>query len=174
MIDFGDALRTARHAAGLTQTALAARSGVARPNVVAYETGRREPLFHNAVALLDATGARVRVDAAVSWSWSEGLRPYAVPSRLWRLDPEIALRRLELGPHLWWSGSPRSFHLLQRDERLRAYEIVLREGSPEDIETTVDGLLLCDAWPELVLPRALRAAWEHLVPPAARARPVAA
>jgi len=32
--------------------------------------------------------------------------------------------------------------------RLRAYELVLRDGAPADIESIVDGVLLCDAWPE--------------------------
>lgn len=32
-----------RRAAGLTQDQLAARSGVAQPNIAAYETGRRKP-----------------------------------------------------------------------------------------------------------------------------------
>ena len=35
--------------------------------------------------------------------------------------------------------------------RPRAYEIVLREGTPSD-EGVVDGVLLCEAWPDLVLP----------------------
>ena len=46
---------------------------------------------------------------------------------------------------------------------MRAYEIVLREGTSIDIEGVVDGVLLCEAWPDLVLPATLRAAWEPLV-----------
>jgi len=38
-----DDLRERRLRAGLTQTALAARSGVAQPNIAAYESGRRRP-----------------------------------------------------------------------------------------------------------------------------------
>lgn len=148
----------------MTQAALAARSGIARPNVAAYESGRREPLYRNAIVLLDAAGAEVSIELPVSWSWTEGLRPYAVPSRLWRLAPEVALRPLPLGPHLWWSGPPRTFDLARRSDRLRAYEVVLREGSPGDIEATVDGVLLCEAWPDLVLPRSLRTAWSDVLP----------
>lgn len=147
----------------MTQATLAARSGIARPNVVAYENERREPLFHNAVALLEAAGATVAIEPPVSWRWSEGLRPYALPSRLWRLDPNVALRQIQMGQNLWWSGPPRTLDLSRRAERLRAYEIVLREGSPADIEGTVDGVLLCEAWPDLVLPRALRASWRDLI-----------
>lgn len=154
-----------RVAAGLTQAELGARAGVARPNVVAYEMGRREPRFDSAMALLGATGADVRVEPPVVWSWTNGLRPYAVPSRLWRLDPAVALRSFEPGPNLWWSGPSRRFDLAVRAERCRIYEIVLREGRPEDIESVVDGVLLCEAWPDLVVPRALVAAWSPLITP---------
>ncbi len=99
----------------------------------------------------------------MTWSWTDGLRPYAVPSRLWRLAPKDALRRFDADVHLWWSGPPRGFDLADRQDRLRAYEIVLREGAPADIEQIVDGVLLCEAWRDLVLPRTLRAAWGHLI-----------
>lgn len=162
---FAAALRTVRHAAGLTQAELGVRAHVARPNVAAYEAGRREPLFASAMSLLGAAGAALVVEPPLLWSWTEGLRPYAVPSRLWRLAPETALRQFEPGPTLWWSGPPRTFDLSLRGERCRLYEIVLREGRPADIEDVVDGVLLCEAWPDLVLPRALAAAWAQLVAP---------
>ena len=152
-----------RVAAGLTQAELGARAGVARPNVVAYEAGRREPRFDSALALLDAAGASVTVEPPVLWTWTSGLRPVAVPPRLWRLDPSLALRRFEPGLHLWWSGPSRSFDLANRRDRCRVYEIVLREGRPEDIESVVDGVLLCEAWPDLVLPRSLVASWSPLI-----------
>jgi transcriptional regulator with XRE-family HTH domain len=160
---FAERLRSVRVAAGLTQAELGARAGVARPNVVAYEAGRREPRFDSAMALLDAAGADVTVEPPVAWTWTSGLRPYAVPSRLWRLDPSVALRPFEPGLHLWWSGPSRSFDLANRRDRCRIYEIVLREGRPEDIESVIDGVLLCEAWPDLVLPRALVASWASLI-----------
>lgn len=162
---FADTLRSVRHVAGLTQAELGARAGVARPNVVAYEAGRREPLFESAVGLLSAAGAEVKVEPPLVWSWTHGLRPYAVPSRLWRLAPEVALRQFEPGLALWWSGLPRTFDLSDRSERCRLYEIVLREGRPADIESVIDGVLLCEAWPDLVLPRGLAAAWAPLIVP---------
>lgn len=160
---FAEVLRSVRLAAGLTQADLGSRAGVARPNVAAYEAGRREPLFGSAVGLLDAAGAELVVEPPVVWSWTAGFRPYAVPSRLWRLAPAHALRSYEPGLHLWWSGPPRTFDLAQRHDRCRMYEIVLREGRPVDIEDVVDGVLLCEAWPDLVLPRGLGAAWVPLI-----------
>lgn len=163
MAEFARLLRCARRGAGLTQVEVARRSGVARPNIVAYEHGRREPLFGTAVALLGVVGAEVRFEPPVAWVWTAGRRPYAVPSRLWRLAPGRALGQFDPAVHLWWSGPPLVFDLSLRSDRLRAYEIVLREGTPADIGSIVDELLLCEAWPDLVLPRELRSAWEPLI-----------
>ena len=163
MITFATALRAARSTAGLTQAGLAERSGIARPNIVAYEHGRREPLFDTAMTLLDAAQARVEIEPTVEWSWTDDRRPYAIPSRLWRLPPAGCLRRFDPGPHLWWSGPPRELDLALRSDRVRAYELVLREGTPRDIEAIVDGVLLCEAWPDLTLPRPLRTAWNPLI-----------
>lgn len=161
--EFAEKLLAARVAAGLTQAALAERSGIARPNIAAYEHGRREPLFDTAIKLLDAAGAHVEVEPAIRWTWTADRRPYAVPSRLWRLAPSACLRRFDPGPHLWWSGPRRELDLAQRSDRLRAYELVLREGSPLDIEDIVDSVLLCEAWGDLALPRSLRSAWAPLI-----------
>ena len=43
------------------------------------------------------------------------------------------------------------------------YEIVLREGTPQDVLTYIDGALLVDSWNSLVLPRDLRTAWSDVV-----------
>ncbi len=163
MTAFAQLLRSTRTAAGLTQVELAKRSGIARPNVAAYERGRREPLFDTAMKLLDAADAHVEIVPAIEWSWSDDRRPYAIASRLWRLPPAVCLRRIDPGPHLWSSGPPREFDLSQRSDRIRAYELVLREGTPSDIEAIVDGVLLCEAWPDLMLPRSLRTAWAPII-----------
>lgn len=162
-MDFGATLRAKRRAAGLTQARLAGLTGIARPNVSAYEAGRREPLVGTATTLLAATGATLTVDAEPTWTWTSGLRPRPVPSTLWRLPAHLALRSFEAGIHLSWSGPPRVFDLADPTDRHRAYEVVLREGGPDDIRATVDGVLLCDAWERLVLPRDLRRAWQTVV-----------
>jgi hypothetical protein len=86
-------------------------------------------------------------------------RTIAVPSHLPRLPPAQALATVLLPLHLHWSASPRSFDLRDRAQRARVYEIVLREGGPTDILTYVDGALLAELWPDLVLPQEVRAAW---------------
>jgi len=160
---FAEVLRSARTAANLTQAELATLTGIARPNVVAYENGRREPLFTTAQALINATQTTWEIIPPIHWRWTATRRPYAIPSRLWRLPITDALRQFDAGTHLWWSGPPRTFDLADRSQRHRAYEIVLREGGPEDISNIVDGLLLCNAWPDLVLPSELKAAWQPLL-----------
>jgi len=152
-----------RTAAGLTQADLAARSGIARPNIAAFEAGRREPRWQTAARVIEATGATIDIVEPVVWTWSTDRRPYAVASHLWRLPLREAFRTFIPGPELWWSGSPPQFDLADRRDRIRAYELVLREGGPGDIRSIVDGALLVDAWPELVLPAGLRRAWQPVI-----------
>lgn len=92
----------------------------------------------------------------------------AVPSALPRLPVERALATVRLPLHLNWSQPDRRFDLRDRRDRALAYEIVLREGGPEDVLTYVDGVLLVDLWDELVLPRAIREAWADAVGDAGR------
>jgi hypothetical protein len=62
-----------------------------------------------------------------------------------------------------WSDPGRRYRLAERHDRARVYEIALREGAAIDIRSYVDGALLVDLWPELVLARDLRAAWAPLI-----------
>jgi hypothetical protein len=55
--------------------------------------------------------------------------------------------------------------MAERTDRARVYEAVLREGTADDVLAYVDGALLVDLWPELVLPRDLRAAWSPVIDP---------
>ena len=50
-----------------------------------------------------------------------------------------------------------------RRDRARVYEIVLREGEAQDLLRYIDGTLLIDLWEDLVLPAAIRTAWEPLM-----------
>jgi transcriptional regulator with XRE-family HTH domain len=163
MQELGATLKRLRATLGLSQLDVAKGSGVARPNVAAVEAGRRMPRFDTAVRLIEAAGGRLEVEEPVAWTWVEGRRPYAVATRLWRLDPSEALATVEPGLALWWSSPRRRFDMADRSDRARLYEIVLREGGPDDISAIVDGVLLCELWSELVLPRDLRASWDPVV-----------
>ena len=53
--------------------------------------------------------------------------------------------------------------LADRRNRARCYETVIREGTPDDIRTYIDGALLIDLWDDLVLPLDVRRAWQPLI-----------
>jgi hypothetical protein len=65
--------------------------------------------------------------------------------------------------HLNWSDPGRTSDLSDRGRRARVYEVVLREGTPDDIRSIIDGALLVDLWDDLVLPRAVRSAWDPVI-----------
>jgi DNA-binding XRE family transcriptional regulator len=154
-----------RRAAGLTQQEWARLAGTSRPTVSAYEHGRKSPTLETAERLVAAAGYRLVAERApVYRSVVSGRgRPVVVPSVLPRLDVSRAFATVELPLHLEWSTPGRRVDLSDRRQRARVYEVVLREGGPDDIAGYVDGALLVDLWPELVLPAFVRRAWEPVV-----------
>jgi uncharacterized protein len=54
-------LREARRESGLSQTALAARTGTSQATISAYETGAKEPSLSTLARLLAATGHSIEV-----------------------------------------------------------------------------------------------------------------
>ena len=61
-MDVAATLREARKRAGLTQAALAARTGTSQATVSAYESGRKDPSVETFSRLLSATGSRLVVE----------------------------------------------------------------------------------------------------------------
>jgi transcriptional regulator with XRE-family HTH domain len=158
-------LSTAREAAGLSKTDLAKRARTSRPTLSAYEHGRVSPTLDTVERILAATGHRLTVAPLLHWHEIEigGGRTVTVPSQLPDLPAREAVRSLDLPLHLDWSRPGRVVDLADRSQRARAYEVVLREGRPVDIESIVDGALLVDTWDALVLPKRLRMAWQPLI-----------
>jgi len=155
----------ARRYAGLSQRELAERSGTSQPTLSAYERGLKSPrldVFHR---LLNGSGYEVVLAPQVKFVTHQGSRgePYAVPDRLWRLELDKAFADVTLPSHLYWSGPSKTYRLVERRDRARVYEIVLREGGESDLLEYVDGALLIDLWDDLVLPAALRNAWAPLM-----------
>jgi transcriptional regulator with XRE-family HTH domain len=155
----------ARVRAGLSQLELARRAGTSRPTLSAYERGRKAPTADTLERLLAATGFRLDAQPIVTWRPVDGGRgrSYWIPDRLWRLPVETTFADVELPIELNWTTPGRIFRTRDRRERARLYEILLREGDPNHIEGWVDGALLVDGWNELVLPRALRQAWQPVL-----------
>jgi hypothetical protein len=133
--------------------------------VSAYEHGRKSPSLDTVDRLIAAAGyeleARPRIEF-VKVAAGRG-RVMRVPNGLPGLPVEQALRAVELPLTLNWSQPGRVFRLSDRGDRARVYELVLREGSDDDVLAYIDGALLVDLWDELVLPRAVRAAWSPLI-----------
>jgi hypothetical protein len=115
--------------------------------------------------VLLAAGHRLEVARTPEWRQipvGRG-RTASVPDELPLLPVHEALGLVELPIHLDWSRGDRTVDLADRRQRHRAYETILRDGRPDDIEAYVDGALLVDCWNELVLPRAIRSAWQPLI-----------
>jgi transcriptional regulator with XRE-family HTH domain len=158
-------LERARRLAGLSRAELARRSGASRPTLAAYAAGTKSPNLATAERIAQAAGfdldlvpRNVFREVPVGRS-----RAVCVPELLPRLPVNRALGRVCLPLHLNWSQPGREFDLSDRRQRARVYEIVLREGSSQDILQYIDGVLLADLWSELVLPAQLRRAWQPLI-----------
>ena len=157
----------ARRAAGLTQDALARLAGTSQPTLSAYERGTKSPSLTVAERIIEAAHHRLEVRPTVEFvevPGQYGLHPFWLAHQLWRLDPERAFASVLLpGPRHDWPDPRQQYHLADRTDRARAYELVLREGGPTDMLDFIDGALLVDIWRDLELPDPIRRAWEPLI-----------
>ena len=161
----GTIIARARRGSGLSQRELARRSGTSQPTLSTYEHGTKSPTLAVAERIVNSSGFDLDLVPRVEFATHAGARgePFVVPDRLWRLDTASTFATVTLPQHLHWSGPSRPYNLRNRGDRARVYEIVLREGEPADLLAYVDGALLVDLWDELVIPRAIRSAWEPLI-----------
>jgi transcriptional regulator with XRE-family HTH domain len=161
----GDLLERARTEAGLTRQELARRAGTSRPTLSAYEHGHKSPRLDTVERILDEAGFALAVERRLAFRQitTRRHRVASIPDRLSRLPLGQALARVELPLHLDWSSTNRTVDLADRRSRARCYETVIREGTPDDIRTYIDGALLVDLWNDLVLPPDIRQAWQPLI-----------
>jgi hypothetical protein len=136
-----------------------------RPTLAAYAAGTKSPTLSTAERIVRAAGFEFSLVPHPAFREAVVGRGRAVyvPVLLPRLSLDRAFARVRLPLHVNWSQPDREFDLADRRERARVYEIVLREGTADDIGQYVDGALLVDLWPDLVLPVALRREWQPLV-----------
>lgn len=104
---------------------------------------------------------RRRMDSAVSAPTARQ-RPFALPARLDELDGPSAEGRVRLPVHLDWSAG-RVYDLNDPVDRRRVYELVLREGSLDDLRHYIAVRELAEQLDELVLPEEIRTAWAELL-----------
>ena len=92
--------------------------------------------------------------------WS---RPVALPDDLGHsgLTPERGVVTLPV--NVFWSGPDRSWDLENRRQRIQVYEMVLTEGTENDVRRFIDVDELVRLWSALWLPPHVRSAWStHL------------
>jgi excisionase family DNA binding protein len=70
---------------------------------------------------------------------------------------------VELPFHLYWSDDNNRFDLSKRARLRSMYQIVLTEGSDQDIRTYINRALLIDVWDELWLSPAVHEAWDSWI-----------
>ena len=104
---------------------------------------------------------RPRLDSAVSAPTARQ-RPFALPARLDELDGPSVDGRVRLPVHLDWSAG-RVYDLTDPVDRRRVYELVLREGSLDDLRRYIAVRELTEQFDELVLPDEIRTAWVKLL-----------
>jgi len=161
----GTIIERARRGSGLSQRELARRSGTSQPTLSTYEHGTKSPTLAVAERIVNSSGYDLDLSPHITFTTHAGARgaPFVVADQLWRLGTTEALATITLPQHLHWSGPSRPYRLRDRRDRARVYEVVLREGGPDDLLTYIDGALLVDLWDDLVLPTAIRRAWEPVV-----------
>jgi hypothetical protein len=92
--------------------------------------------------------------------WS---RPVALPDDIDNPTLLKATGIVSLPLHVSWSGPARTWDLDNRGERLRVYEMVMTEGTEDDVRRFVEIDELIDLWNDLWLPPHVRRAWsDHL------------
>lgn len=163
MDSFASLLRAARAYKGLEQWRFANLLNIKTREVAKYEDGRAEPAFHHCVDLLQRAGIDIQIVVPAKWAPSEVEPTIQVPERLPALPPAAALRTFEIVKQGWIFADRRSYNLADRKQRIWAYQRVLERGNPEEIATTVDGVLLCQVWSQLELSPDVRRAWAPLV-----------
>jgi transcriptional regulator with XRE-family HTH domain len=157
-------LETARVARGLTQEAVARRSGTSQPTLSAYERGTKSPTLAVVERILHTLGYQLGLQPRVAFREvpdSRG-RTCLVPDRLWRVDPPDCFAPITVRDR---GGSRRTFDLQDRDGRAEAYAWLLQHGDQEQLFTHLDGALLVDAWPHIGprLTQKLQRHWRPLV-----------
>lgn len=164
LVDRRSLLEVARVARGLTQEAVARRSGTSQPTLSAYERGTKSPTLAVAERILHSLGFDLGLQPRVTFREVHGERggTYLVPDQLWRIDPPACFAPID---GLDAGGEPRRFNLLDRDARIEGYIWLIRRGDEAQLFKHLDAALLVDAWPA-VAPRLspeLRGLWAPLV-----------
>jgi hypothetical protein len=88
-------------------------------------------------------------------------KPVAIPEQfLTRSLGATQTDTVILPLHIWWSEPQRSFNFNDRTQLIRAYGLILAEGTKADVLHFIDPEILLSIWSELLIPRHVQEAWE--------------
>jgi hypothetical protein len=85
------------------------------------------------------------------------------PPARWSAAARQSARVVELPLRLYWSDGHNRFDLGAESERRLLYQIVLTEGSADDVREFLDRATLLRIWDQLWLPAAVHDAWDAWV-----------
>jgi hypothetical protein len=90
-------------------------------------------------------------------------RPVALPDDIDNDDVEKAHGLVRLPPHVSWSGADAPWDMDDPRQLLQLYEIVLTEGTDDDVRRFIDIDELVRMWTQLWLSPHVRLAWrDHI------------
>jgi excisionase family DNA binding protein len=87
----------------------------------------------------------------------------STPPADWSHDTGPTDAVVELPFHLYWSDDNNHFDLSKRARLRSMYQIVLTEGTADDVRAYIDRALLIDVWDELWLSPAVHEAWDNWI-----------
>ena len=158
-------LETARRAAGLSQYQLARIARTSQSSVSEYESRRKSPTLEVVERLLDAADAELAVKPLVLWDVIDDpeVGSFVVPDRLWSIPVPDCFARVQVLRYLLQSEEDRIWDLSVEADRITYYELMLKHGLDTQMEDSIDGLLLVQAWPHMNLPEVIREAWQPVI-----------
>ena len=162
----------ARRARGLTQVQLAKLARTSQATLSAYERGLKSPSLKVASRILAATDHELTLRTWVDWvqHHPEGIVAFWAPSMLWAVPPPMCFATILMPDQIRPPSEDMrmEWDLGIREERVGAYEQLIRRGLPQQMMRWIDGGLLVDVWTELDLPAPVRAAWAQAIELATR------
>jgi hypothetical protein len=90
-------------------------------------------------------------------------RPVAVPADVDDQALDKARGVVELPVHIYWSSPERVWDLDDIGQRVEVYELVLTEGTDDDVRRFIELEELVSLWPRLYLSSHVRQAWSEFL-----------
>lgn len=158
-------IESARRAARLSQRRLAQLAKTQQSSVSEYESRRKSPTLEVVERLLDAADAELAVKPMVFFDVIEDpvVGSFWVPDRLWSVPIPECFARVQVLKNIFHTDEHQIWDLADPSERIAYYELVLLHGMDNQIQDSVDGVLLIQAWPLMNLPDLVRAAWQPVI-----------